>query len=1272
MKWNDFLNKELIGTGSFGKVYKIDYQNGKIAALKKINKQFHKFRLQFKSAFEVASKIKDPNLLQVYSWLSDDEVSWIMEFVTGQSISEMKYNDQVGFDPILKAIIQVCNGLISLHSKNIIHRDIKPSNILLDKNHLVKITDFDFMKIRNLESQFTEFIGTPAYSSPESFITSYELDIRSDLYSLGVVLYELLTGKLPFSGKNSKEIGDKHRLKPLLLPSKLNPKIPAGIERIVVELLEKNPKDRYQHAHAVAKDLYKQLKNKKNVLVKDDIPYLLQPRFVNREKSFGILSSLLDEIQSKQSKIVLILGESGIGKSKLIQHFYQYMQLTDTEYYYSICKTLEYAFEPLASIIQDLMANKPDTQKIRYFGKFGWDLVNVGLLPEQDWMQTIKKPPELSGKDAEIRLFGAITDLIKQVTHKPTVICLDDLQWANAVVLRWLVYAERNLRDFPVLIIGLHRTEQLAEDSEIFKVENLTQIPIKNLKQKDIKAMIKSMLGVKRASNELQEFIKKIISHSHGNPLFIREILYFLQDKGEITIKNNKWLVTADLNLSELPSDVVKVIQERLKVLNISSRITLQTAAIIGKRFSFEMLQDISGRDETELISDLNNCREAALIEEKGSNYSFIHDKVREVLDTELKENYPSTWSELHLKTGEYLEKKFSSNYESVLDDIADHFYYAENSEKSIKYNELAGNRAKKNYLNNNALTFFEHAIFNIEIQLRDINKKQPQYKELVNKHINILHKKGDILKLMGSWQDAMRIYENTLELSTKLGDKKNVIDALNQIGWQFSLVGKYEKATEFYNNAIKISEEIGDKIGMFTAIGSIGTIYYYQSDYNRALDCFTKELNNSIEMGEKRGISRALFNIGSAYLGKHEYEKAIEYYRKKLEICIELGDKKDISGVFSNIGSVYRHQRKYSQALEYYKKALKICKEIGDKSGISYVYGNMAYVHTDRFEFEKGLVNLKKLLYISKELGDIRGISGALGGMESIYIYQLKYDEAMKCCKENLKIKEKLGNEKEISKTIENIGIIYGAQGNFNKSIMFFKRSLKIREKLKDERGLTHTYHNLGEVYCDLGNYSKAMVYFNKQLKISKQFNDKIGIVIGINSKGIIYYLLGNNKRAMEFLNESILLSRELKSKYYLCSFLYDKANLLDKLNKNDAKFVNNEALNIALEINRSDVVFNCKILSLKIYFKTIEKQELKIKNCIQPLEEMLKEEKQEENIATLHYELAKMNHELKRKEIAEKQKEIAIDLYKKLYKKTPKYEFKKNIEELKSLKLN
>jgi len=1028
MSWKQLTKKELIGKGSFGNVFKVTTSAGETGALKVIHQEFHVNRLQFKSAFETANKINDTNCCKMFEWVSDKDVSWVMEYIDGKPISNLKFTDTLSLDNILKKMIQVCDGLITLHSKNIIHRDLKPENILIDLEGVVKITDFDFIKTGFSEKKLGKFIGTPEYSSPEHFISSYELDTRSDLYSLGVILYELLTGELPFTGKTAKEIGDQHRLKPLVLPTKINPRIPEGIEKVIIGLLEKDPNDRYQHAHAVAKDLWKEIIDKKGLKLRNDISYLLKPKFVNRITPLKTLNELLEELKNKNGNIALILGVSGIGKSKLIQQFYYNLQLEDIGFYKSICKTVESSLNPLHMIFKEIISDKSENEKEKCFGKFGWDLVKYGILSEQDWMKKIKKPIELSGQNAEIRLFSTITNFLKKVADKPLVICIDDLHWADEQVLKWLQYAERNLRGFPVLVIGLHRSEQLFENSRLLQIDNLKQVIIKNLKEIDISEMIRSMLGNKRRSKELSSFIENIVSHTKGNPLFIREMLYYLNEKEMISIVNNKWEFPKKLELEKLPDTIQKVIKTRLHELSTSAFKTLQIASVIGKKFSFDMLLNLTQKQENELLDDLIDCREVSLLEESGDDFEFIHDKIREVLESELKKKDLTFWKELHQKAGKFLEEKYSSNLDEVLDEVSNHFFKAENFEKSVDYLELAGDKANKNYQNEKALDYYDklvkslRSLLNIDDLviskvLRKIDEKDPKSKLLLKRLAKAYYHKSDISNVIRKAEDAISGYNISLTIAEKICDKEIIRLAHFMLGWCYSYSlsnGKilFDKALKHYEVALELAKEIGSVEYIAYTLSRISTLYTNFGKYDRAMEYISKSHDLSKKINDKNGVALAYLNKGRIIRYQGDFDKGIEYLKKGLRVKKDFINKYNVMCVNWNLGNAYVDKGEFDVALKYFFEAFKIQEEINVYVTIPIRIG-FAYYY--KGEYERALDYFRKAENIYYRIDHKEARITCLNYIMDILCILKKYPEAKKINVEALKLSQKIKDKAEI-----------------------------------------------------------------------------------------------------------------------------------------------------------------------------------------------------------------------------------------------------------------
>ncbi|HHE38104.1 MAG TPA: tetratricopeptide repeat protein [Candidatus Cloacimonetes bacterium] len=1041
MSWKQPIKKELIGKGTFGEVFKVTNQAGEIGALKVINREFHNFCFLFRSAFETAKKIDDINCCKMYEWISDDEVSWVMEYIEGKAISSLKFIDIQSLDNILKIMIQVCNGLIALHSRNIIHRDLKPENILINSDGVIKITDFDFIKSGFSEKQKGQFLGTPEYSSPEHFIASYKLDTRSDLYALGVILYELLTGILPFSGKTAKEIGDQHRLKPLILPTKINPEIPQNVENIIIGLLEKDANDRYQNAHSIAGDLLKEIKDKKGIKLKSDVSYLLKPKFVNRTTPLKALNNLSDQLKDKNGNIVLIHGESGIGKSKLVQQFYYHLQLAEIEFYQSICKTVESSFNPLHKIFEEIISNKSETEKQKYFGEFGWDLVKYGILSEQDWMKKIKKPIELSGQNAEFRLFGAITDFLKKAASKPLVICIDDLHWADEQILKWLQYAERNLKGFPVLFIGLHRSEMLFEDSALFKIENLIQIKVKNLKEIDVSEMIKSMLGKKRKNREMNNFIENIVSHTNGNPLFIREMLYFLNEKGKISISDNKWNFPPKIEIETLPENIQNVISERLEELSFESLRTLQIAAIIGKKFSFEMLLHLTKKKENELLEDLIDCREVSLLEESGNDFVFIHDKIREVLESEMMGKNFIFWKELHQRAGEYLEEKYSSNPDEVLDELADHFYKAEHSEKSIKYLELVGDRARKNFQNDKSLDYYEKLLKDLHTQSKRINEKDKNYDQL-QKRINKVHNnKGISYRQIGRIKEAQSEFTSAFKIAKRIRDKVGIQQANHEIGWCYYWKGDNNNALQYFEKGMKLAEELNQKKESAYAFASIGNIYGKRGDYGNDLVYQKRSLKICQEIDDPWGISGAYSNIGVAYLHLGEHEKSIRYLKKSVKVAEEFDFKWQVSTSLVNMGYTFCDKGDFDKSIQHYKKSIKIAEDIGAKRLISILFTNIGYTYILKREYDKAIECYDKAIVLKKELDMHTSLLDALNSKADILCKLQKYREAKKINEDALELAKKIKNK----------------DGEYDYKVLNAKISFHLskKEKLKIEKGI-------------------------------------------------------------------------------------------------------------------------------------------------------------------------------------------------------------------------
>jgi serine/threonine protein kinase len=261
-----------LGRGGMGVVYKaFDPKLEREVAIKVIEnlgestdnltQSSHQELLErFKTEAKAIAKLNHPNIVSIYDFGTENDKNYmVMEFLKGRDLSHiLKFNSPLPIELVVKTIISVCQALDFAHQNGIIHRDIKPANIILLDNGNVKLMDFGIARIQESQSQLTQagtILGSILYISPEQLINAKKVDKRADIYSLGVSMYELLTGKFPYDGDNVASIVSKILQSTPELPSKYNPNIPKDLEQIIIKAIEKDPDQRYQRAIDLADDL---------------------------------------------------------------------------------------------------------------------------------------------------------------------------------------------------------------------------------------------------------------------------------------------------------------------------------------------------------------------------------------------------------------------------------------------------------------------------------------------------------------------------------------------------------------------------------------------------------------------------------------------------------------------------------------------------------------------------------------------------------------------------------------------------------------------------------------------------------------------------------------------------------------------------------------------------------------------------------------------------------------------------------------------------------
>ena len=726
-----------LGEGGKGIVYKAeDTRLGRTVAIKVIKGEGldHESFARFEQEAKATAGLSHPNIVAIYDIGQEGESHYlILEFVDGPNLSGfIRSQPGARCDAAIALRIgsQVCQALEYAHSHSILNRDIKPENIMITSTGLPKLMDFGLARALggpNL-TQRGVIVGTPAYLPPEQALGKHS-DARSDLYSLGCVLYEMVTGRLPFHGDDPVKVIFSHINDLPVMPRKLAPEIPAALEQIILKLLAKDPDQRYQSAG----ELLQALKSVKEEAEASPPPVGMPPEeqtaeriptpeprwaqaLVDREQEIKILRARLDAALRGEGSLVFITGEAGIGKTRLAYELRSYAKLRGAQCLMSKGGEREGAvpYRPWSDIIREYVRWAPPLLVFKAVGTFATELAK--LVPELgEKLGTIPSSAPAPSTQQHVRLYEAVTQFFINISKEvPLVLFLDDLQWLDDASMALLHHMARAITAEHLLVVGAYRHLELEDQrslsryvAEINRERLSYALPLKRLAFDHVLQMVKQTLGEK-VPGELPDLV---FAKTEGNPFFIEEVLRSLVEEGAVYPLEKGWGVR-DLSDVHVPRGIKEVLGKRLECLDEESCHVLSAAAVIGREFSFPMLREITGLDEDRLIDIIDKCLQSRLVVARhilGEEvYAFSDTQLRDVLYEDIS---PIRRRRQHMKVGEAVEKVYTKKIDDYLETLAYHFTEGNDLSKAIDYAQKAGDKAARLFAWDQARRYYETAL---------------------------------------------------------------------------------------------------------------------------------------------------------------------------------------------------------------------------------------------------------------------------------------------------------------------------------------------------------------------------------------------------------------------------------------------------------------------------------------------------------------------------------------------------------------------------------
>ncbi len=674
---------------------------------------------RFQREAQVVAQMDHPAIVPIYDVGRDEgSLFFVMPVASGTNLLRLIRDQSLRLGDVVDLGIQVAEALDYSHSRGVVHRDIKPANVMVTRDDAVgiriRVMDFGLAHAVT-ESRLTKtgtLVGTVAYLSPEQ-VAARAFDGRSDIYSLGVVLYECLVGEPPFTGEvQSILYRIVHEIPQP--PRALGAEIREELQDIILRCLEKDPAKRPQKAGQVADAL----RRHRASLASDEFRLSVVPSasrvlqrpslsvFIGREKEFAELQRRLNAAIGGDCQFAVVAGEPGIGKTRLLEELKNLATARKIRVLYGrfVEQDRSFSYQGFCELIQDYFRSRDATGSSAErpdFADLSADL--IALFPQLSEIGELRSAVSGDSRIAvsaeekkvedRIQIFELLARTLTRIAAgKPLVLILENLHGAE-VSIEALQYIVRRLGPTPTLIVGSYRQTETDKRHPLMRMldsfvddPRFVSVALPPFSPSEHRSLVETLVGAPKVSDELA---RRLRDATEGNPFFTKELIRSLVESGGIARDDTgAWSFSKEAAISAetLPATIQQAVEKRVERLPEELRDLLSIASVLGKTFD--------SRDLETLAEDAKGVEEAVdrlilegILEEdresRGDRLTFASGIVRDVLYGALSRRRRRS---LHRKYAELIEKRAAGRLERVYPELVQHFWQGDVPDKTVDY----------------------------------------------------------------------------------------------------------------------------------------------------------------------------------------------------------------------------------------------------------------------------------------------------------------------------------------------------------------------------------------------------------------------------------------------------------------------------------------------------------------------------------------------------------------------------------------------------------
>ncbi len=1141
------IDREL-GSGGMGKVYAAVVEGrvpgldeGSRVALKIVHPHLVEergYRDRFLRELAVGRRIEHENVVRTLDGGEIDGQPYVvLEYVEGQTLRELRRElGRVPEDLCRHIGHEIARGLEAVHAAGIVHRDLKPGNVLITPDHVVKVMDLGLARQVDEEDGLTRtgmFVGTLNYAAPEQLRHAKDVDSRCDLYALGALLYKLATGKTPFAADTFHELVQQVRDERPRRPRRLNPQISRFFEELLLVLLSKKPADRIESACRLAEllergedDSWWSLKS--TVLHQQtrrptwSIRIPRDMECVGREQELAELRSAFDAAKAGDGQVVLLEGEAGIGKSRLIDELMRRLEMDgeDVNFLYG-------SYPPGGA------ATATGAFSTAYREQFG----NAGcasylsetplLVPAFDAVLRGDAPPE----DAQPLTSDSLKTVFVHATRalgreRPTVIVIDDLHFAPEEGRALFASLAAAVPDHRVLLVGTARpglpTDWLAN---LQRLDHVKHREVRRLGAEDVSRLLSPLVG---ESLHAERLASAIAEKADGNPLFLVEILRSLRERGAISETDDGLRLTGEDGVEiEIPDTVQSLLDARLDGLDEEQRELLECAACWGFEFDGRLVAEALGVRTLPALRTFGALeRQHGLVRATGGRFAFDHHAIQEHLYGRLaeaiREEYHAALAEALETRGKAVDKDPETLDGALSVDLAEHYLKGARGASAVRYLPAACAHLTKGYLHAQVVALTDRALA--------------------------------VPGLLVGTERAKALLR--------------LADALDTMG-------RRTRHEECAREAERLAEEAGDDGVRGQAATALGAVFYRTSRHTEAEAAFRRALELAVARGDQKAEARATGNLGSVFESQGRLAEAKASFEWHLAMTREIGDRRGEATATGHLGNVFAYQGRLAEAQEHQERQLALSREIGDRLGEARATGSLGVVFSSQGRLAEAQEHYERHLAMTREIGDRRGETTATGNLGNVFVFQGRLAEAQEHQERQLALSREIGDRLAEARATGNLGSVFKSQGRPDEAKAYFERHLALSREIRYRGGEAIALVNLGPTWHALGNRVRARRALDESVALCREIGAQYPEGYGLLDLGRLEDEEGNPGEALQLTGESLALRRKIGHGDGVADSLIERGDLCRRAGDAGAARTSlDEALRLSREQGRAPQV--------------------------------------------------------------------------------------------------